>query len=202
MKVHAILVHGFNVYDSGAGTVGKLCPYFRRAGISAEVLDYGHFNLFAPRWRNKGVAERLNERVLDLKSIGYQVIVVGHSNGCAITHCAGDQFQAPIDRVVYINPALERHVRFPDSFGSFEVWHNPHDRVVSWARLLPFHPWGDMGKTGFTRFDYRGKNRNIVNFLSGRGGAHSKVFSDDALETIAPAIVAESMKALQAHTST
>lgn len=192
MKTHVILIHGFNVSDAGAGSVGKLAPYFQIQDCSTEVFDYGHFGLFAPRWRNKGVAQRLDERIRDVTSIGYRCVVVGHSNGAAVTHLC----QAPIDRAVYVNPALDRYVRFPDNLCSYDVWHNPHDRLVSLARLIPFHPWGDMGRTGFTRYDSRGRNHNMINFVRTRrhsDNAHSKPFSDEAIKTLGPAIVAQAL---------
>lgn len=188
MNTHVIFVHGFNVYDSGAGTVGRLRPYFEQRGCTTEMLSYGHFNLFAPRWKNRSVAEKLAERVRDIKSIGMTCIVVGHSNGAAITHLAGEEFQAPIDKAIYINPALDRAVRFPDSFKAFDVWHNPRDNVVKLSRLLPFHPWGDMGATGYTRFDYRGKNYNMLTNFDLPSSKHSSIFHDPAIKVFGPII--------------
>jgi alpha-beta hydrolase superfamily lysophospholipase len=195
MKTHVILVHGFNVYDGGEGTIGKLRPYFEERGCSVEMLSYGHFNLFAPRWRNRDVAQRLSERVADIKHIGCRCIVVAHSNGAAITHLAGSEFGACIDKAVYLNPALERSVAFPASFGAFDVWHNPHDKVVAISKLLPFHPWGDMGRFGATRFDARGKNHNVVNYVSGKKNAHSRHFVEEAIGVLAPKIADSALQA-------
>jgi hypothetical protein len=189
MKIHVILVHGFNVKDGGVGSVGKLKPFFEKTGCTAEMFDYGWFGLFHTRWNNGSVAERLNERVLDLKSIGHKVIVVGHSNGATITHLSAQKHQCPIDRAVYINPALDHDIKIPESIKEVDVWHNPHDRIVTLSKFRLFHLWGEAGRYGLTRFDYRCKNYNVVNFLSGKGGSHSKPFSDDAIETLAPAIV-------------
>lgn len=174
MKTHVIFIHGFNVLDGGAGTVGKLLPYFAKAGCSTEMLSYGHFNLFMPRWKNKDVAQTLARLVKSLKAKDYRVIVVAHSNGATITHIAGEEFKAHIDKVVYINPALNHGVKFPASFEKFDVWHNPSDWVVKLSRLLPLNLWGDMGARGYTRFDYRGHNYNMLtNYQKSSGRKHS-----------------------------
>lgn len=188
-KTHVILIPGFNVRDGGEASVGKMAPYFKLEGCTTEIFDYGYFNLFAPRWRNKMVAERLAERIADINATEYDCVVLAHSNGATITHIAGNKFGAKIDRVVYINPALDNWVSFPESFASYDVWHNPHDRVVSLARFIPFHLWGDMGRWGSTRYDKRGRNWNMINYIMGRINPHSRSFSDEISMIIAPIIV-------------
>ena len=42
MKNIIILIHGYNVWDLGASTVGKLRPFFAPYG-SYVMLQYGHF---------------------------------------------------------------------------------------------------------------------------------------------------------------
>lgn len=193
MNTHVIFLHGFNIRDAGAETVAKLIPFFANAGCSTEILAYGHFNLFMPRWKNQDVAKTLHRLVTSLKLRDYRVIVVGHSNGCTITHIAGEQLQTPIDKAVYIGAALDRGVKFPNSFGAFDVWHNPKDWVVKLSRLLPFHRWGDMGATGFTRFDYRGHNYNMLTNYEVSSGKHHSAFSDEKLAVFGPSIVEKAL---------
>lgn len=194
IKYFVLFVHGFNVRDGGEGSVGKLRDFFIDLGCGVEVFNYGHYNILEPRWKNSRAAKRLAARVEQLVSEGYKCIVVAHSNGAAITHIAGRDFNAPIYKVVYINPALNRNVRIPKSFEGIDVWHNPHDWIVSLAKWLPFHIWGDAGQHGITRYDPRLRNYNITNYLSGRGNAHSKKFTPEVAKVLGPIIAMNSLQ--------
>jgi len=174
METHVILVHGIRVIDKGQKSIGQLAEHFINAGHTVEMLDYGRFGLFAPRWQNNGVAKKLADQVNSLADQGVPVIVVGHSNGCAITHMAGENHGARIHQAVYIAPALNSNIKFPASFNSFLVFHNPKDWVVKLSAMLFAHYWGDMGAVGFTRFDHRGRNSNVLtNFEQSSGSSHS-----------------------------
>lgn len=151
---HVIFIHGFNVADNGASTVGRLVPHFAAIGCSTEVLSYGHFNLFEPRLKNASVAELLAARI---HAATRPVIVVAHSNGCAITHKAA-RMGAPISKAVFISAALNSDAEFPECIGAVDVWHSRKDWVLRLAKLLPFHNWGDMGRVGASRYDRRVKN--------------------------------------------
>lgn len=189
MKTMVFLLHGFNVRDGGKNTILKLSPYFAEAG--AEVVDfgYGYFNLFMPRWRNPQVAQDLAVACNQAKLAGYRVVLVGHSNGCTIIHIAGEKYGAVADKVVYINPALNRDVKFPPTFRSFDVWHSPSDKAVSISRILPLNLWGDMGAVGFTRHDERGMNFNAQTNFDRASKRHSSIFSDALIDFFGPKIV-------------
>lgn len=193
MKTKVFLLHGFNIKDGGKATVLKLVPYFEERG--AEVVDfaYGYFNIFMPRWRNPEVAQKLAAETLKAKLAGYRVVLVGHSNGCTIIHMAGEKFGAKADKVVYINPALNRAVSFPDGFTSFDVWHSPGDRITRLARWMPLNLWGDMGAVGFTKHDPRGTNLNAQTNFEQASKRHSTVFSDSLIDYFGPRIVARSV---------
>ncbi|WP_339869053.1 hypothetical protein [Pseudohongiella nitratireducens] len=194
MNTHVILLHGFNVRDGGKGSVGKLMMFFEAAGCSVELMSYGYFNVFMPRWRNKTVARDLADKVARVKAAGYRCVVCAHSNGAAITHLAGKKHDAPIDKVMYINPALDAGVRFPESFGAFDVWHNPKDIIVKLARLIPWHQWGSMGAVGYTRFDHRGHNYNMLTNFDLPSALHSSIFHDPARAVFGPLIAQKALE--------
>jgi len=190
--IKAFFVHGFNVKDNGAGSMGKLLPYYADAGMATEMVSYGHFNLFEPRWENGAVAEDLNSRIGNAKSDGYKTIVVGHSNGCAITQIAA-LLGAPIDKCVFISAALDSNTEFPPNVGAVDVWHSRKDWVLRLAKLLPRHKWGDMGRIGATRYDRRVKNFDRSQNYESPSAWHSDIFKSPLLEYFAPVIMTESL---------
>jgi hypothetical protein len=191
MNTHVISVHGFNVYDAGKNTVAKMLPYFEQLGCTTEVFDYGFFNLFNPRWRNQNIADKLSERIRDLNFIDVDVIIVAHSNGCAIAHMTSN---CKIKTAVYINPALDRSRSFPETIERAHVWHSPSDLPVRLSRLLPFHTWGAMGAYGATGDDKRVTNFNKQHDFHISSRKHSDVFDDDKLEFFGPLIVKKSIQ--------
>lgn len=192
-QVHVIFLHGFNVPDEGKSGIAQLMPYFAAHGCQTEMLPYGRFGLLDTRFGNPVVAQQLAARIVELTALGHRCIVVAHSNGCTITHLAGDLYGAPIEKVVYLNAALNRGIRFPASFGSFDVWHNPKDKAVRAARLRPFSLWGDMGAVGFTRFDRRGKNYNMLTNYDLPSRRHGSIFKEPALSVFGPIIAARAL---------
>ena len=174
-----ILIHGFNVWDGGRATVGRLAPFFNARGIPHFAVNYGHFGLLETRLKNIRVAKRV---ALACRAAANQkVIVVGHSNGCAIAHLAASEFGAKIDKAVYINPALKKDMPLPDSVPELDVWYSPSDRPVRLARwLLPsrMRPWGEMGATGYQGVeDSRITNFNKQENYRVQSSEHSDVFT-------------------------
>jgi pimeloyl-ACP methyl ester carboxylesterase len=180
VKELVILVHGFNVWDGGISTVGKLRPFFAEERYPYIMLDYGTFDIVKTYLKNKKVAKEVATACENAKLSGYEVIVVGHSNGCAIIDIASKEFNAPIKKAVYINPALNKDKERSPTVGSIDVWHSPSDKPVKWAKLLPFHPWGEMGATG-----YIGEDPKIVNYnkedMKLSSSEHSDMFSTELL---------------------
>lgn len=172
MRVH--LVHGFNVSDGGANTTDRLTPYFEVNGHEVIQHDYGWFGFLSVRFRNHSVAEKIAKATT---GEGYDV-GVGHSNGCAILLDAASM--GKFDGLILINPALDRDADIPDGVRWVHVYHNSGDKPVKWAKWLPMHPWGDMGRVGYCGMDGR-----VMNFsgdrLEPRLSGHSDIFSPDKL---------------------
>lgn len=182
--MRCILLHGFNVSDEGAHTVGRLAPYFEAAGFEVKRPRYGWCGLLGVRFMNR----RFARLIADLAEPGD--VVVGHSNGCAIAADAAD-IGAPISQLVLINPALDADRRFAPQVQRVHVWHSPSDGPVTFAKFLPWHAWGDMGAVGYRGpFDPRVSSYNKENGYQVSSSAHSDVFEPGKLEFFAPRIVA------------
>ncbi len=180
MKKLAILVHGFNVRDGGRDTVGMLAPFFTEAGYDVIILRYGLFGFFRVYRKNDKIAKRVRQIAKSAKAAGYTVAAVGHSNGCDILHRAANKHGAPIDHLTFVNPALGKSMA---PIGACDVWYNAEDKAVKWAKLLPKHPWGEMGATG-----YVGKvpHKLTRNHDTGMGypvrvSGHSDIFTPEKL---------------------
>lgn len=198
-KALAILVHGFNVWDGGRATVGKLRPFFAEMGIPYIMVNYGHFGLLETRFKNRKVAEKVAACVSSAKTSGRKVIVCGHSNGCAITHLAASEFGAVIDLAVYINPALKANILFPENIKRCQVWHSPSDSPVKWAKFLPAsnaRPWGEMGATGYTGHDRRVQNYDKERCFPVSSKEHSDIFSPEKLGFFGSFVAVNAMEAL------
>lgn len=144
-----VLAHGFNVKDGGKATLLCLTPYLDYD--SKQIAAYGYFNLAKVRLCNDNVAGLIKGMTLN-RSIG-----IGHSNGCAILVRAAEM-GATFDQLVLINPALDNDTEFPAQVRKIFVYHNPTDSVVTISKLLLWHPWGDMGRVGYT-----GKDKRVTN---------------------------------------
>ena len=186
MSRRVILLHGFNVRDSGVRTIQKLRPYLTRSGFNdVNAPSYGFVHLFGAAFFNDNFAA-----LLAGMSEPHDVLVA-HSNGCALAYRAIHHESSQFEHLVFINPALRPCVPIPSKVKSLDVWHSPSDRAVRAARFTSwFTFWGNMGAVG-----YRGpKDRRVQNFnkqenfpVSSKG--HSDVFESPALEFFAPRIV-------------
>lgn len=187
MNPRVILLHGFNVFDGGAGTVGKLTPFFEKAGFRVKPMRYG--------WRGLGGVWFLNATfsgiLADLAEPGD--IVVGHSNGCAIAAGAFAK-GAEFSQLVFINPALDADHVFPasPSLRAVHVWHSPSDKPVALAKWIPGHAWGDMGAVGYRGpTDARVTSYNKENGYRVSSSKHSDIFEPAKLDFFAPLIVSK-----------
>ncbi len=193
MKPQVLLIHGFNVWDGGRKSIGELRGYFAAANIPYHILKYGHFGLRDTRTKNDNVARQVTNFI---KNSNEPVIVIGHSNGCAITHLAMDLYGAQPAHCVYINPALKRaliHHKCP----SYDVWHSPSDKPVKWAKWLPnqrFRPWGIMGAFGADAPHHTDViNYNKETDFDVSSETHSDVFSTEKLSYFGPLIVSTAL---------
>lgn len=189
-----ILIHGFNVRDSGLGSIQKLAPYFREwPGTTVRAFNYGWKFLLGVRKWNDDLAEDLAQQIHQSYDQGYKrIIVVGHSNGCAIAHLASFHLHLPVE-YVYINPALERELVPSQMVSRIDVWHNRKDKAVAWSRLLFIpssnRPWGLMGKCGYKGGDDRFLNYDTINDFPYMAKGHSAVFSRRNIGFYGPTIV-------------
>ena len=192
----AILVHGFNVWDGGRATVGKLRPFFADSKIPYLMVNYGWFGIGRTYLKNRKIARKVAYacKTAKLMEPGKPIILVGHSNGCAIIYQACKYFGAEVDKAVFINPALDKHVDIPDNLAKLDVWYSPSDKPVKWSKWLPFHPWGEMGRVGYkgpSTDKVRSFNKETAYPVS--SAAHSDVFSVENLPFFGPLIVKEAL---------
>lgn len=161
-----VLVHGFNVRDGGANTIDRLKPYLDDHQIIEA--DYGWIGLLGVRLFSKNLINLL-AGMTPKHSIG-----IGHSNGCTKLVAACEK-GAPFDRLILINPALDRDYQFPLQLQRIDVFHNLDDTAVAASRFLPFHSWGDMGRVGYMGTDRRVHNHETRSLFGVSG--HSAIFS-------------------------
>lgn len=147
-----ILVHGFNVWDGGKRTVGRLRPYFEDRDCDVVDYRYGWVGIL-------GATFGLEKQARQLTALCRPgCVVVGHSHGCNVAHEAIWNY-APVRRAIFIAPALDRDAALPPGgrtgLDSVDVWHSRHDKPVWASRILPWNKWGWMGVTGYVGEDSR-----------------------------------------------
>jgi hypothetical protein len=193
MKI-ALLVHGFNVFDGGVATVGKLRPFLANAGVPYIMFDYGLLGVIGTYRKNKKLAACVADACWTAYASGHEVYAFGHSNGCAILDYAANIHNAPIHKSVYINPALEKDKVLGAGVKALDVWYSPSDRPVRLSKYLPLHPWGEMGRTGYRGVvDTRITNYNKENDFKFSSKAHSDMFSLELLPFFAPLVTATAL---------
>jgi len=181
----AWLVHGYNIKDDGASTIDRLRPHLQAVGFAVMDIDYGWRGLLGVRLHNDKTAQQI-ARLAQPGDVGF-----GHSNGCAILHQAS-QLGAGLSGLVYVNPALNKNAVPGPKTDWCHVWHTKHDWTVQWAKFLPFHTWGNMGRVGF-----RGQDVRVCNFdMSASVSGHSHVFRDPVLREFGPKIASIARAAL------
>lgn len=178
--MRAILVHGFNVTDGGAGSTDKLRDSLEARGY--EVIEHDTkwsrsllFNLLSVRFGNRKRAEVLAQ---DIKEGD---LLIGHSNGCCLIAMACWLLAQLSDtigvKVVMLNPALDKDAPLSKAISQALVFHTKSDKVVLSSKILLGHKWGECGKVG-----YHGVSSDRVTNVSYesiglQGMGHSGVFS-------------------------
>ena len=175
-------VHGFNVKDGGKATIDRLLPHFKINEFIAVQHDYGYLRFRGVLQRNKTIAAKIKYH------LGADDVAIGHSNGCAILVKCQHQ-GATLNKLILINPALDKHFVFPASVNEIHVFHNKHDKAVvaaKWLRKLVFWRntflWGEMGNTG-----YKGNDKRVTNHVLAKG--HSAVFSNKNIKAFSVMII-------------
>lgn len=180
------LIHGFNVWDGGRGSIQHLTPWLD----DPVGHDYGWVFLMRLRWVNDRTVEAM------LPDIQPGDVLVAHSNGCLIAWrlvMAG----APVSAVVCIQPALRRDTQWPETLPVL-CCYNPDDWVVSlgrvWSRFASVvnpwrnrHGWGAAGRHGFTSGQPMVSNWDTSDGYPPAEG-HSAIFQDPAVYRFGPAI--------------
>lgn len=176
------LVHGYNVDDGGQGTIDQLLPSLNLANINTMQHDYGYLRIRGVLRKNKAIAAQIK------KHLTVEDVAIGHSNGCAILVKSLQQ-GARLNKLILINPALDKNFTFPASVNEIHVFHNKHDKAVvaaKWLRKLVFWRntflWGEMGNTG-----YKGNDKRVTNHVLAKG--HSAVFSTKNIQHFSAMII-------------
>ena len=145
-----VLLHGFADF-SGRWTTDKFRPSLIKAGFEVIEQDY-HFTLFPNLLHNERESDKLAQSNPEF--------VVAHSNGCRITQMASWK-GLKSKMIILINPALDAKSEFGSGVETILVLHTPSDWILLLASLIPFHPWGKMGRVGYKGDDKRVRNWNM-----------------------------------------
>lgn len=171
-----VLVHGFNVRDSGRRSIDQLAGYLRRRGhsVDTDTADYGWHGLVMVRFFYGGAVRRIR------KALSNADAVITHSNGANYTSKA---LRGILGKkiVIHLSPALNKRTRPTQAVKIQHVFHTRHDSIVQWARYMLFHPWGNMGAYGYTGNDKRVFNHDFTNRVKGHSdwfrGGNSRYFA-------------------------
>lgn len=140
----AHILHGFNVRDHGAGTLLRLTSTIALLGYCVRRWPFGWRFLLSVRFGN---ARRARQIAATLKPGD---LLVGHSDGCNLADLAARYASLPPKslHLLYFNPALNRCTKLPETVATCTLYASPNDRALWWARWLPAHRWGDLGRVG------------------------------------------------------
>jgi len=145
MNKKAKLIHGFNVKDSGEGTIDLLKKPLEWKGYIVDDIeaDYGWTGPFQVLFGNGSRARKL------LKNYEEGEVLIGHSNGCTIIARA-IAMGMPVKKVIFIHPALDNDWEPPKNSAveRIDVFYSKKDKATKWAAKIPFVLWGDMGTVG------------------------------------------------------
>lgn len=176
-----ILAHGIFTEDSSK-TVGKIKKY-KKDAIS---FNYGYVSVIGALFKNNSIAKNLARLI---HSINGPVTIYAHSNGNAVSVIAADKYNAKIENLICIAPALNRNLVFPPSIKNILVLSTKKDKATKAARFFDSIPligwlvpdiWGSMGTDNYTGNDKRVTKVFLGDFIDG----HSDYFSDEDLPKV------------------
>lgn len=176
------LIHGVNVSDGGAESIGRLSPHIAGNVVS---VDYGWTGIITLRCTNRAVVADL------MRKVKPGDVLIGHSNGALICWELAQRLKDRLGAVVVINPAMRRDSRWPDGLPVLclanstdwvvqlgRMWSRAVD--VSYTGIVPLmlesaikgsgtlfksafqfkpHGWGAAGRYGFTT-----NQKSVTNF--------------------------------------
>jgi hypothetical protein len=194
-----LLVHG--ILSGMSSGPAKLEPYFQQAGYWTLRAPVGWGFFLLPLLKNRTDAALLAAFSILLHDLGNEVYAVGHSNGALI--CAeASRYGAPFRVLAFVDGALDRNARIGKQVGAVLNCHVPCDPVLVIASVIPFHPWGILGRSGFPpNSDARYWNADMgAGNLPGAEGiklhSHSDFFEPGNIEKLGPWLV-QAMESLR-----
>lgn len=198
MPAVCILVHGINISDSGAATVDRLIPYLKSSFV-IEQVDYGWMFVLGALFKASFLASRVDALLKQYAEKGWDINLIGHSNGCTIIYKAlrKSEYTANVKNVVFIAPALDTSIDFPTNTIKYHVMYSPFDMPTKVAKIINYLPglsnlcWGNMGAVGSTtpQQGLTNYNVNALYFtLSGKRKVfgHSTFFDHEVLTVFGP----------------
>lgn len=173
MRTVALFVHGVEVPDPLL-SIASLAPEFQAAGFDTERYDYDRLPFWASRVGRAQRAAQLLSACRIAVHAGCRVIVVAHSNGACLAMDAAARQDVTgerlFDHLVVMSPALDRDAFIPTSIRRFDCHYTRSDWAVWWARWLFWHPWGDMGRRGYTGRDPVARTFDGTGHVAGHSG--------------------------------
>jgi hypothetical protein len=118
-----------------------------------EVIDIKYRRMWAFLAYFDDPIQRRADKILEHEGD----ILIAHSFGCLASIYAMRK-GAKFDKVFFFGAAAECDVFIPDNFNVLYNIHSDSDRALSLGRNIPLHPFGCMGKDG-----YSGRNEKVIN---------------------------------------
>lgn len=174
-----ITLHGYNVNDSGSGSVDTFADPLVDCGnnVMTGYADYGWIGLIGTRF---GGIERIGQNLAKRLNSDFDphagLVLLCHSNGLAVAHeCV--KHTSRVTTIVSFNGALDQDACFSHTVEDIINFYAPADNVLRWgAWIRPGHVWGRAGQAGLTADDSR-----IMNIEMPDVKGHSAVFQVKAL---------------------
>ena len=162
------LVHGWR---SRGEYMDRLAIGLRGKGYAARVIKYGQ-----TFWRGETEQASFDAVVQLTKAVRKGDVVIGHSNGCNVTH---DALRVGLiaETCIFLSPALDESISSIDYMPTLRrvhVWFTKKDWAVWLAKFVPSSDWGAMGRYGYQGNDERFINRD----WSQKIGGHSHWFDE------------------------
>lgn len=180
-KIAVIFVHGLMTKKNN-NSLARMENYFPRLIFDTFQFNYRWLFILGAIRKNDDLAVRLAKMINEKNKEYRKVVVIGHSNGCALINMASEKVDN-IDIAVYLHGAAPRD-EYPQKTGMLYAFWTKKDLIISLLHrkiLFPFKwfrertGWGDIGIRG-----YEGKKPHR-NFEVNAGGlnmleAHMAVF--------------------------
>lgn len=180
MKPLVVFLHGYNAKDPSS-MWDQHEAAFKNEGFECRSATYGKTGLLSTAFSNPHLAMLL---LSSLRMLNRRVIMVGHSNGCAIIYrMLSIDAQDFVERAtpktiveaVFLSAALDKdaHNRyFPAAFQPPRIvnCHTRRDSVLRFIRWVPGIRWGNMGAVGATPEKWPFQNRDFTQEVKGHDG--------------------------------